>query len=241
MSIEQSIISLPITRVHCDDCRLNAICLASSLSPEELKLLDKLVVHTRPFKRGEYLFRQGDAMQSLYIITSGSIKNTVSSRDGTEQVVGFYFPGELLGLDAIEGHTHTSSAQALELTGICKLPWENFLKLCDQHPEFHRQCYEVFSRELIHEHELLLILGHKGIEDKLATFLMAISARMKQRGYSATEFNLPMSREDIASFLGVASETVSRVFTLFQQSDMIEVNRRQVHIKSLDKLRAVAT
>jgi CRP/FNR family transcriptional regulator len=107
-------------------------------------------------------------------------------------------------------------------------------------PNFHSFCLSTFSKELIHTYEMARAMGKKCIEEKLAMFLIGISIRMQELGYSGKEFNLSMSRDDIANFLGVASETVSREFTQLQKEGVLQVNRRWVCIESMESLEAMA-
>ncbi len=226
--------------LDCNHCRLHAICVAGNMTEEETKRLDEAIVHVNPLAQGEYLFHQGDRFESLYIIRSGSVKSFMTDADGIEQIVGFNFPGDLLGLDAIDEKYHTTSAVALQHSALCKLSWDDFNKLSQQCPHFHAQCLTSFSRELIHIHDMVMAMGQKGVEQKLAIFLLAISQRMKERGFSDKEFILSMSRSDIANFLGVAAETVSREFTQLQKEGVIQVDRRQVKIDCMDSLKSIA-
>ena len=235
----QNLVSLHPT-LDCGHCRLNAICISKNMTEDETAELEKAIVHVDPLKQGDYLFRQGDKFESLYIVRSGSVKSYMTTSDGVEQIVGFNFPGDLLGLDAIEGKYHTTTARALQDSAICKLSWNSFNKLSQKCPHFHNQCLSIFSREIIHVHDLVMAMGQKGVEQKLAIFLLAISQRMKARGFSETEFNLSMSRSDIANFLGVAAETVSREFTQLQKEGIIQVDRRRVQLESLESLKSIA-
>ncbi len=226
--------------LDCSHCRLNSLCVAGHMTDDETVELEKAIVHVDPLKQGDYLFLQGDKFESLYIVRSGSVKSYMTTTDGVEQIVGFNFPGDLLGLDAIEDQRHTTSARALQHSALCKLSWNDFNKLSQKCPHFHNQCLSIFSREIIHIHEMVMAMGQKGVEQKLAVFLLAISQRMKARGFSETEFNLSMSRSDIANFLGVAAETVSREFTQLQKEGIIQVDRRRVQLESLESLKSIA-
>lgn len=240
MNQNSNLIKLNFPKIDCHNCRLGNICAAGNLDDGEAELIEKSIIHMPPLKQGEYLFHQGDKFQSLYIIRSGSIKSFISSPDGEEQIVGFNFSGELLGLDAFKNGHHNSSAKALELTTLCKIAWKSFNILSQSCPHFHAQCLALFSNELIHIQETVMVMGQKTTEEKLASFLLAISSRMKERGYSDKEFLLSMSRNDIANFLGSASETVSRLLTKLQAEGILEVERRRIRIESLEQLNTVA-
>jgi len=226
--------------LDCAHCRLNAVCVSGTMTEEETAELEKSIVHIKPLEQGDYLFRQGDKFDSLYIVRSGSLKCYMTDAEGVEQIVNFNFPGDLIGLDAIEDLCHTTSARALQPSAICKLSWDDFNILSQKCSHFHSQCLSMFSREMVHIHHMVMAMGQKGVEQKLAIFLLAISERMKTHGFSATEFNLSMPRSDIANFLGVASETVSRELTQLQKDGIIQVDRRRVQIESIDSLKSIA-
>jgi CRP/FNR family transcriptional regulator len=202
--------------------------------------LDNIIKHSRPLQRGAHFFRQGDELRALYVVKSGSVKSYITAPDGTEQVIGFYFPGELLGLDALEHRRHTSSAVTLERTALCEMPYARFEELCFHVPHMTRQILAQAGRELAHDHEIQLLMGQKGMEERLALFLVNLSLRHQERGFSATEFNLSMSRYDIANFLGVAAETVSRSLSRFEKEGLVKVDRKLVRVLDLPRLRLIA-
>jgi CRP/FNR family transcriptional regulator len=206
---------------------------------EEVEKLDHIVSRGRPLQRGDFLYRSGTRLTSLYVVRSGSLRCFVSTPEGTEQTVGFYLPGELVGLDGLEHECHTSTTVALETTTICELPITRFSELCSKLPSLQRQMLRLVGKEVSSEHDALLMLGTQTAEHRLATFLLSLSQRFGQRGFSETEFNLSMSRNDIADFLGIAVETVSRQFSNFQKQGIISVNQRYVQILDLPRLRSL--
>ncbi len=240
MGENQNIITLHPT-LDCAHCRLNAVCVSGTMTEEETAELEKIIVHINPLDQGDYLYRQGDKFESLYIVRSGSLKSYMTDAEGVEQIVNFNFPGDLLGLDAIEDLCHTTSVRALQPSAICKMSWNDFNKLSQTCSHFYSQCLSMFSREMIHIHHMVMAMGQKGVEQKLAIFLLAISERMETHGFSATEFNLSMPRSDIANFLGVASETVSRELTQLQKDGIVQVDRRRVQIACMESLKSIAS
>lgn len=227
--------------IHCRLCHLDGICLAGNLNAEESEQLAQTLTHMEPLKPGEYIFRQGDPFESLHIVRTGTAKSYITTADGQQQIVSFHFPGEILGMDAFENRCHNSSAQALETLSLCSFSPEVFDMLSLACPNFHAHSLSMFSRELIHIHEMVRVIGQGSIKEKLAAFLLGISARMKELGYSEIEFILTMSRNDIANFLGVASETVSREFTHLQKEGVLLVDRRRVRIESMQSLKTLAS
>jgi CRP/FNR family transcriptional regulator len=206
----------------------------------DLKELDRIIERRRPMERGTYLYRDGTPFEAIYAVRSGSIKTYTATREGHEQVTGFHLAGELLGLDAINSGSHPCTAKVLETTSVCEIPFESLEKLSDEIPGLQRQLLKIMSKELLAEQSLLTLLGKKNSQERLAAFLVSLSDRYQQRGFSPTEFHLSMSRDDIGNYLGLAMETVSRMFTRFQNEGLLRVEGRHVRILNLAHLRALA-
>ena len=227
-------------KVHCGACSLRELCLPHGLSNDDLKLLEETIKRPRPIHKGDYLFRMGDNCKSLYTVHSGSVKTLISTDEGEEQIMGFHLPGELFGLDGLETDMHTCSAVALETTSLCELPLSHFDSICHSIPGLSHQIHRLIGKEVTTEHEMLFLLGKKDAEERLSSFLLSISNRLTQRGFSAAEFNLSMSRQDIGNYLGLALETVSRQFTHFQDEGIIAVERRHITIVDMERLKKIA-
>lgn len=223
-------------KVACKDCSLFQLCLPVGLGEPDLALLDRVIKRRHVLKRGEYLFRPGDPFVFVYAVRSGSIKTYTPIRDGTEQVTGFHLPGELLGLDAINTETHQCGAVALETSSVCELPLNRLEELGDMITNVQRQMLRIMSKQILHDQALQVLLCKGSAEERLAALLLSLSNRYKRRGFSATEFDLSMSRQDIASYFGLAEETVSRLFSRFQEQGLIEVTRKHVRLRDLPRL-----
>jgi CRP/FNR family transcriptional regulator len=223
-------------KVACKDCSLYQLCLPVGIGEKDLELLERIVHRRRPIARGEHLFRVGDPFGCFYAVRSGSVKSYTIGEDGREQVMGFHLPGELVGLDAIASGSHQCTARALEVTSLCEVPFDHFEKLGETVPSLPRQMLRIMSREIAQEQTLLAQLGQKNGTERLAAFLLGLSARFRQRGFSENEFHLSMSRVDIGNYLGLAEETVSRLFTLFQELGVLAVTRKHVRIHDSERL-----
>ncbi len=226
------------SRVACSDCSLHKICLPTGIDGNDLEELDTIIKRPQPFKRGEILFDTGSKFQSIYAIRSGSIKSFVSE-NGNEQITGFHLPGELLGLEAIHSTVHTTTTQAMESTCLCEIPFNRLQSLGKRSPILQQQLLAIMSREIQHDQDMVKILGRKSAEERLAALMVNFSERYKNRGFSPTEFNLSMSRNDISGYLGLAVETVSRIFSRFQKKGLLEVQRRHISITNLVALQAI--
>lgn len=226
--------------MQCKNCSLNKLCLAKSVNDEGLNALTSISHHPRPMQKGERLFRQDEQFNAVYIVHSGAIKTFHLDENGDEQVTGFYLPGDVLGIDGIISGQHKLSAQALNTTTVCVIPFKALEKVMHQHPDIQRRMLEMLCMEIQDKQQPLLLLRHKPAENLLATFLMDISKRFSARGLSAVEFDLPMARCDIASYLGLAGETMSRLFTRFQKMGLLSTRGRTVIINDIDTIQAMS-
>jgi CRP/FNR family transcriptional regulator len=206
------------------------------LTPDDVERLDDIVKRTRPLHRGDFLFRNGDRFRSLYVVKTGSLKTFAPSPEGGEQVLGFHLPGELIGLDAIDKDAHACSAKVLETSAICEIPFARLEELTASIPSLQHQMYRLLSKEIAHDTDMLLLLGKKNAEERLAAFLLSMSKRLAKRGLSATDFYVSMSRHEIGNYLGLAVETVSRLFTRFQDDGLMRVDRKHIELLDIDAL-----
>jgi len=209
------------------------------LESEDVEKLDNIVRRNRPLHRGDHLFREGDKFSNLYVVKTGSVKTYAPSEDGGEQVLGFHLPGELIGLDAIAKEQHHCSAKVLETSAVCEIPFAKLEELSSEIPSLQHQIYRLLSREIGHDEDMLTLLGKKSAEERLAAFLLSLSERFKRRGFSASDFYLSMSRHEIGNYLGLAVETVSRLFTRFQEEGLLKVERKHIQLIDSQRLHCV--
>lgn len=228
------------TPVTCKDCGIYGLCREVGGSDADLRVLDTIVKSRRTYKRGELLFRIGEPLRAIYAIRCGSVKTYVLTNDGRVQITGFHVAGEVLGLGAIITNQYSSEARALETTSVCEVPYDVLENLSEQTPSIRYQMLRIMSQEILDNQELMLLLGKKNAEERLATFLLSLSRRFEKRSYSPTQFLLSMSRNDIGNYLGMAEETVCRVFTRFQEEGLLTTERRQIRLNDLDRLKAIA-
>ena len=202
------------------------------LCSEDVKRLEQIVNVKGPLERGTHLFREGDRFRSIYAVRDGAIKTYSFDSDGREHVHGFHLPGELVGLDAIYPRYNRCNAMVLEKTSVCILPFGRLARLAQEVPGLQSQVLRLMSKDLSITSDRAT--DHTA-EEKLAGFLLSISARM---GGDDT-LVLMMPRRDIARYLRLATETISRLFARFQKNKLIEVKRRTVRLLDIDGLRDV--
>jgi CRP/FNR family transcriptional regulator len=225
----------------CSSCNLRELCLPVGVPAVDLAQVERLVAGRRKLARGEALFSAGDRFGAVYAVRLGFLKSVVSASDGREQVTGFHMAGELVGLDGISTQTHACDVVALEDSELCVIPYARLADLAATVPMLGMQLHKVMSREIVREHGVMLLLGSMHAEERLAAFLLNLSQRFEQRGYSRSEFVLRMTRAEIGSFLGLKLETVSRLFSRFAQLGLIEVSHKHVRIVDRAGLRSLVT
>lgn len=243
MSLESSCVNKAQQRaagVTCKDCSLNPICLPMAVTVGDLDRLDDIIRRGRPIKKGEHLFRASDPFHSIFAVRSGTIKTYSVTESGEEQVTGFYLPGEILGVDGICTNVHSNSAKALESSAVCEIPFNKMESLSSEIPSLQRHFFQLMSKEIQQDQQLILLLSKKSAESRICSLLLSLSSRHKVRGLSGSDFRLPMPRNDIANFLGLAVETVSRVFSRLQKLEVIQVEGRDIKVMQMETLSQIA-
>jgi CRP/FNR family transcriptional regulator len=187
-------------------------------------------VHSQLFRANDNIFRVGDKLENLYVIKSGSVKTFTSNQIGEEQILNFYGPGDILGLDGLTTNEHTSSALSLETSSACAVPLYKLEEAFEQ--LVPRWLIQYAMDKLKQESKNINLLGKKNANTRIASFLLKLSENQRLLGCSETEFDLSMSRDDIGNYLGLASETVSRTLTSMSKNGCVRLDRR--HIKIMD-------
>lgn len=220
---------------NCGTCIFKSHCLPAELQGERLSQFERSVWHMhRPLRTGRVLVHQGEAMDSLYALRVGSLKAVINEIHGAEHVVGFRFPGTLIGLAEPEQSQWARTFVALEDTWLCRIP------LGSIDDPLRRQLIRLVSERLRQEYEYHLTLAFKSGARKLAAFFMELSDNFCARGLSAHRFHLPMSYIDIASYLGMRHESVSRTLAKLQEAGLIEKRGKFIQISNLDVMRHAA-
>ncbi len=233
-------IDLTLLRRGCSQCSLQQLCLPAGIDSSELAQLDEIVKRRRPVERGQRLFRPGDALQAVYVARDGAFKTVSVNEDGEEQVIGFHLPGELMGLDALGSGEHRCEAVALTTANVCEVPFEELSTVASQLPTLQQQLMRVIGQSADRDQDHMHMLVRKQANERIGLFLHGLSERLQRIGQSGIDFKLPMTREDIARYLGLALETVSRGFTRLQEDGVIAVTGRHVQILDVEELNRMA-
>ncbi len=235
--IAQPLRSTPVLRdvscpaPQCSICNQRALCLPGMTEDTAIGRVDRLVSARRRIKRGEMLYRAGEPFKSVYAVRSGFFKTFAITDDGREQVTAFHMGGEMMGMDGVGGEHYRLHALALEDSEVCIVPFARLEELSCEVRSLQHQFHRLMSQEIVRGQFVMLLAGMRA-EQRVAAFLLNLSQRFAARGYAANEFNLRMTREEIGNYLGLTLETVSRIFSRFQDSSHIEV--QQKHVRLLD-------
>ena len=217
--------------------RSPAACLDSGYDKSQLRDLHVLVEHTGPFREGEHLFREGDAFNAIAAVRAGTVKTYVTDASGREQVQGFFLPGEVIGLNAISQARYPCNAVALDSVMLCRFSFPTMAALATRMPGLQQQLFRLLSQDI---GKAALLAGNYSADERMAAFLISLSRRYAARGFSANRFLLTMTRTDIANYLRLASESVSRVFRRFQDDGLIRVDRREIELLGRARLEELA-
>ncbi|MGE8509845.1 MAG: fumarate/nitrate reduction transcriptional regulator Fnr [Paraburkholderia terricola] len=216
--------------VRCTACSMRSICMPQGLTSEELQRMESLICPSRTIKQGETLYRANDSFQSIYAVRAGSFKTVVMHRDGREQVTGFHLAGDSLGLDGVCSGHHSCDAVALEDSKVCIIPFHLLEAMCREVKAVQQHLHRMMGGEIVRESSQMLLLGTMSADQRVATFLLNMSDRLRLRGYSPAEFHLRMTREEIGSYLGIKLETVSRMLSRFQRDGLVDIRGKDIRI-----------
>lgn len=222
----------------CSTCAFSSACMASGYGKPELEELHYLVEHVGMFKPGEHVFRTGEAFRAIYAVRQGTVKTVVVNREGHEQVLGFYLPGEVVGLNAIYPEKYPCDAVALEPAEFCRFSFPAMSELAARMPSVQQHLFRMLSKEL---GAASLLAGDHSADERMAAFLIDLGDRYAARGFPGTRFRLSMSRSDIANYLRLATETVSRVLGRFRSQELLQIEGRNVTLQDTDALRQLAS
>ncbi|WP_406672429.1 helix-turn-helix domain-containing protein [Natronospira sp.] len=212
---------------RCRDCHRRKDCLPANLEGSAIIDLEDTAGPGRTLHTGDCLYRQSDTLTAVYAVRSGSFKGVRCFPGGHEQVCAFYMPGELIGLDGLYGGQYQCRVQALDTAHVCAFEPGSLERLARRHPRLQHQLLRLASREL----SLFMDRDfEQPAEGRVASFLLHVSERMAQLGCSAHRYRLSMSRRDIANYLGLAPETISRVLRKMVAQSLVEVERREVEL-----------
>ena len=217
-----------------------ALAVAAELGRAQFQRMSALSSERRCISRGGALFRSGEPLVALYEVQTGFFKSCLVDQGGRSQVTGFQMSGDLLGLDGIGTECHCVDAVALEDAMVCVIPFVALNELLKDSSALQRQFHKAMSREIVRDQAMMLTLGTMPAEGRIAAFVLDLSQRLFERGFSPSALVLRMTREEIGSFLGLQIETVSRSFSKLHIDGVLEIRNRDVHVLDPVALRVLA-
>jgi CRP/FNR family transcriptional regulator len=221
----------------CSTCAFSQACLSQGMDKSQLRDLHMLVEHIGPLHAGDHVFREGDPFEAIAAVRAGTVKTYTVDRDGREHVLGFHLPGEVIGLNAIDGEHYPCNAVALDTVMLCRFSFPKISVLAMQVPGLQQHLFRLLSRDI---GNAALLAGDWSADQRMAAFLIGLSRRLAARGFSADRFQLTMARTDIANYLRLAPETVSRVLKRFQDDGLLKVERRELELIGRAQIEALA-
>ena len=229
--------------VACTQCALSTLCRIAGTDEVRPDEVGQVIISRRPVSRGERLVAQGERFHSVFAVKSGSVKvvSAAEQADETEErVVDFQIPGELFGFEGINGGVYPYAVRAMEPTRVCEIRCDKLDRLGSRLPDFQREMMRVMGESIHQYQQAALLIGIQNGEQRLAAFLVHLSRRFGRRGLSPLEFRLPIPRREIAGYLGLAVETVSRLLRRFQDVGLLEGSGRRLVLRDLSALTAAA-
>ena len=223
----------------CDRCYQSRFCLPTALPREQLGRMREIVHSTMQVEKGECLFSSGSAMDKVYAVHVGSFKSVVHSPDGRHQVLGFHVPGELMGLENLVAQRYAIDVVALEESEACEVNVRDLELAARDVSTLQHQLHCLIGDRLARAQQDQFNLGSAHAEERLARFLLDLSQRLKARGLSPRQFTLHMSRDEMASYLGLKMETVSRLLSRFHRDGLIKLSVRELQITDREGLAAL--
>lgn len=219
----------------CVSCPVRNLCLGGAASELGTTQLRNFLAGRRRLRAGETAYLRNDPFVHLYAVRSGSLKSALPQAHG-EQVVAFHLPGEVVGADALSSGMHRATVTALEDTELCAVRWEPWKSAQPAARGFLGRLWDMMSRELVRESGHRLTLAALAPQQRVWTFLVGMTQRLRARGYASRDVHLPMTRADIASYLEIPLETVGRALTALARRELLEIERRYVRIIDIDAL-----
>jgi CRP/FNR family transcriptional regulator len=225
----------------CRLCALSALCIPAALDDALITELESFISSGKRYAKNNTVYRQKENFCSLYVVKAGAVKTYITDVNGREHITGFYLPGEIIGLESIAGREYLETAVTLADCHLCKIDYAQLAQLRKNNSSLSDWAINLFSQSLASGHDFFTCLSQHTAVARLATFLLIISKRTSRTGDYQLDFSLPMSRQDIGNYLGLASETSSRAFSKLVEQQCIEKKNRRIRITDFDKLVAVSS
>jgi CRP/FNR family transcriptional regulator len=225
------------SQLQCSNCAAAKLCLPMGLEKQQLDKLNHVISKRYTLTKGEVFIRPADPFRNFYAVNKGSLKSYTLDYEGREQIWSLYIIGELFGFEGVDTESFPYYIQALEDTTICEIPYDLLLQLIQEASSLQKQVLKLMSQRFAID---LGLPRNNSSDERLASFLLMLSSRFERRGLSSIEFILPLTRQEIACYLGLTLETVSRIFSKLKKGKILKVEGKRITILSLRELQKIA-
>ncbi|MGM0481489.1 MAG: helix-turn-helix domain-containing protein [Pseudomonadota bacterium] len=216
--------------IQCNQCCMQSICVPAGLISTDIERLDKSSREPHVYNKRTMVYSPDQPMQSLFAIKSGSVKCYTIDCDGRQQITSFHLAGDIIGMESIAKGAAVTYCEALETSMLCEIKLNRLF--AQDFSGVDKNLLQLLSKRLVQRNAHYLSVVNTSAEQRVASFILAISEHFHEHGFSRYEFRLPMTRTDIANYLGLAVETVSRIFTSFKQQGVIDTQQAMLKIKN---------
>ncbi len=224
-----------LSGISCKNCQFSHLCISRQFTTEEKERLDNMIQKVSIVSKGEHIYRSNDKVDYLYALHTGTAKDYYVDENGQEYINNFYFPGDMLALEALAQKKYSFSAVALTDATFCMIPIVALFAEMQTFPALMRRMIEINSYKMINDKHIRPTTNAK---QRVADFLVNMLFRLEERDGKKDNFQLPMSQVDMSYMIGMAYETVSRVLHYFEENKIIQIKNR--HITIIDAKRLLA-
>ncbi len=243
-----SLTQLPVTRngalpanaalpsLACRSCTASDRCLTPAIAGGDLSELRQSVKQHRMIHKGGLLFLAGQPRKYAHVVRSGSIKCYDLNINGKERVCDFHLAGEVIGMEDLDASVHGCFAVALEDSEICEIPLVQLRDLMLRRPSLCREMLSLTTRKVHQYRDLVTLISQSDATRRVASFILSMARRLRRGDDGRLRFRLSMARSDIASYLGIQMETVSRSITALQKAGLIRVRGKRIELCSPEQL-----
>jgi CRP/FNR family transcriptional regulator, anaerobic regulatory protein len=218
--------------VPCELCSISRLCIPMLLN----NTLSNVLKRKKSYLKNDIIVKAKTPLKKFFIVHSGALKTFVTTSKNNEQINGFYLPGDIVGLDAISTKVYNNNIQALSNTSVCELNYDELMTLADTNKDVRDLIFKLLSADIYNYQKLVLSYSQKKSDERLAYFIHSLYLRYQQKGHSSLNIKLAMSRAEIANYLGLTVETVSRNLSKLQEQNILSVKGKYIYINDLDAL-----
>ena len=224
--------------IQCNQCSMQSICVPAGLVSSEIDKLDKSSREPHVYSKRDMVYSPDQPPNSLFAVKSGSVKCYTIDSEGKQQITSFHLTGDIIGMESISNGAAVTYCEAMETSMLCEIKLNRLF--AQNFTGVDKNLLRLLSHRIGQRNTHYLNVVNTTAEQRVASFIMGLSDHLYEHGFSRHEFKLPMTRTDIANYLGLAVETVSRVFSSLKQKDIIDTKQSILFIQAPAELKQMA-